>query len=78
MTFLLTNIMQKLKNENSRRLVTLTFPMASSPLSKKKIIPRNEKKIPNPVSPSPISIPFQISTNKHIMDHTRRFRLDKK
>lgn len=29
--------------------------MASSPLSKKKMIPRNEKKIPNPVKPSPIS-----------------------
>jgi len=30
------------------------FPMASNPLSKKKIIPRNEKNTPNPVSPNPI------------------------
>ena len=33
----------------------LTFPIASSPLSKKKMIPKNEKSIPNPVSPRPIS-----------------------
>lgn len=37
----------------------LTFPMASNPLSKKKIIPRNEKKMPNPVNPSPISVACQ-------------------
>lgn len=30
------------------------FPMAISPLSKKKIIPKNEKNTPNPVNPSPI------------------------
>lgn len=30
------------------------FPIASSPLSKKKMIPRNEKNTPNPVNPSPI------------------------
>lgn len=37
------------------------FPMASSPLSKKKMIPRNEKKIPNPVKPSPIFLRSFIS-----------------
>lgn len=36
--------------------VTLTLPIAISPLSKKKTIPKNEKKIPNPVNPSPISV----------------------
>lgn len=30
------------------------FPMANNPLSKKKIIPRNEKNIPKPVNPNPI------------------------
>nr|ACU14764.1 unknown [Glycine max] len=30
------------------------FPIASNPLSKKKIRPRNEKNIPNPVKPNPI------------------------
>lgn len=37
------------------------FPIASSPLSKKKTIPRNEKKIPNPVKPSPIFLRSFIS-----------------
>jgi hypothetical protein len=36
----------------------LTFPIASNPLSKKKTIPRNEKNMPNPVKPSPISDSF--------------------
>lgn len=34
----------------------LTFPIASRPLSKKNMIPRNEKNTPNPVKPSPISV----------------------
>lgn len=38
----------------------LTFPMASSPLSKNKMIPKNEKKMPNPVNPSPISVSFKM------------------
>jgi hypothetical protein len=31
------------------------LPIAISPLSKKKMIPRNEKNTPKPVKPSPIS-----------------------
>lgn len=34
----------------------LTFPIASSPLSKKKMIPKKEKKTPNPAKPSPTSV----------------------
>lgn len=34
---------------------TLTFPIASSALSKKRIIPKNRKNTPNPVNPIPIS-----------------------
>jgi len=37
------------------------FPMASNPLSKKKMIPRNEKNMPNPVNPSPIFLRSFIS-----------------
>jgi len=33
----------------------LTLPIAMSPLSKKKMIPRKEKNIPKPVRPRPIS-----------------------
>ncbi|XP_019417422.1 PREDICTED: uncharacterized protein LOC109328416 [Lupinus angustifolius] len=33
-----------------------TFPIASNPLSKKKISPRNEKNTPKPVNPNPISV----------------------
>ena len=33
----------------------LTFPNASSTLSKKNIIPKNKKNAPNPVKPIPIS-----------------------
>lgn len=33
----------------------LTFPIASSALSKKRIIPKNRKNTPNPVNPIPIS-----------------------
>jgi hypothetical protein len=36
-------------------LTILTFPIASNPLSKKNIIPRNKKAIPKPASPTPIS-----------------------
>lgn len=38
-----------------------TFPIARSPLSKKKMIPKNEKNIPNPVKPRPISDPNEYS-----------------
>lgn len=34
----------------------LTFPIASSPLSNKKMIPKKEKKTPNPAKPSPTSV----------------------
>ena len=34
---------------------TLTLPIASKPLSKNNITPRNMKNTPNPVSPTPIS-----------------------
>lgn len=44
---------------------TLTFPMARRPLSKNNIIPRNEKNIPNPVSPNPISV-SEIKESKRI------------
>lgn len=54
--------MQKLQAEFSTKTNhELTFPMASSPLSKKKMTPRNENKTPNAVSPSPISVSFKIS-----------------
>lgn len=33
----------------------LTFPKASNPLSKKRITPKNVKKKPKPISPSPTS-----------------------
>lgn len=33
----------------------LTFPMASSPWSKKEMIPRNVKNTPKPVKPNPTS-----------------------
>ena len=33
----------------------LTFPMAKSPLSKRKIMPRNRKPTPKPANPTPIS-----------------------
>jgi len=38
--------------------MALTFPMARNPLSKKKTIPKNEKNMPNPVKPNPISVSF--------------------
>jgi hypothetical protein len=34
----------------------LTFPIARKPLSNSMMIPRNEKRTPNPVKPSPISV----------------------
>ena len=40
---------------------TLTFPIASSALSKKRIIPKNRKNTPNPVNPIPI---FCVSVNE--------------
>lgn len=36
-------------------MTTLTLPMANKPLSKKNMIPRNRKAIPNPAKPTPIS-----------------------
>lgn len=48
----------------------LTLPIARSALSKKKMIPRNEKNIPNPVNPSPISVPdgkYNYETSKKIL-----------
>lgn len=32
------------------------FPIARNPLSNSMMIPRNEKKTPNPVKPNPISV----------------------
>jgi hypothetical protein len=40
--------------ENTEEKI-ITLPIAISPLSKKKMIPRNEKNTPKPVKPSPIS-----------------------
>lgn len=37
-------------------LQVLTFPIASKPLSKNNKIPRNKNDIPNPASPTPISV----------------------
>lgn len=37
------------------------FPMASSPLSKKKMIPKNEKNMPKAVNPIPIFLRSFIS-----------------
>lgn len=37
----------------------LTFPKASKPLSKKRITPSNENKMPNPIRPKPISAILQ-------------------
>lgn len=47
----------------------LTFPIASSPLSKKKMIPRNEKKTPNPVKPRPISVSSNQNKNRFLINH---------
>lgn len=44
--------------QKKKKKEELTFPIASNPLSKKNIIPRNEKKTPNPVNPIPISDSF--------------------
>jgi len=49
---------EKEPKQANAKTEALTFPMASNPLSKKKIIPRNEKNTPNPVSPNPISVSF--------------------
>jgi hypothetical protein len=52
---------KKNKKEPKRaktKIEALTFPMASNPLSKKKIITRNEKNTPNPINPIPISVSF--------------------
>lgn len=38
----------------------LTFPMARNPLSKKRKIPINVNRTPNPVNPSPISVSYII------------------
>lgn len=43
----------------------LTFPMARRLLSKNKMMPRNEKNTPNPVSPSPISVSYVESLNQN-------------
>jgi len=45
--------------------------MARRPLSKKKMIPRKENNIPNPVSPSPISVSYvepKLSHNRNRTD----------
>lgn len=38
---------------------SLTLPIASKPLSKNNITPRNMNTVPNPVSPTPISAEIQ-------------------
>lgn len=55
--------MKKMKGNKMRRIKGRkhTFPIARSPLSKKKMIPKNEKNIPNPVKPRPISEPNEYS-----------------
>lgn len=49
----------KTKDLNRQEIIkqkeSLTFPKASKPLSKKRIAPRNEKKMPNPMRPKPTS-----------------------
>ena len=50
---ILVNSAIQLKEKIKKR--KLTLPIARSPLSKKKTIPRKEKNTPKPVRPSPIS-----------------------
>lgn len=50
---LVNSAIQKIEEKIEKRKFTL--PIAISPLSKKKTIPRKEKNTPKPVRPSPIS-----------------------
>ena len=53
------NKIKKIKPKKRELILTKrTLPMASNPLSKRKTIPKNEKNMPNPVNPSPISVPI--------------------
>jgi len=46
----------RMNPNNSKEQIILTFPIARNPLSNSIMIPRNEKRTPNPVKPSPISV----------------------
>ena len=55
---LTTSLLLKSSNEKVEAKIEstkFTLPIAISPLSKKKTIPRKEKNTPKPVRPSPIS-----------------------
>lgn len=63
---MLNKITQAEDKKLSKKLINchntkLTFPIASKPLSKKNITPRNEKNIPKPVNPNPISVHVSIA-----------------
>jgi hypothetical protein len=56
----------------------LTFPIGRRPLSKKRIIPRNENRTPSPVSPIPISAPSSHPQNvSDFLNPSRKIQPDK-